>query len=548
MKKQSARIAVTLVAAAALQACVTAGAYFGSTTPPGDEVLIISNQTEPRSLDPHKSAGVPEANIFINLFEGLTTYDPRTGSPIPALATSWEKNSDASMWTFHLRHDATWTDGTPVTADDFVYSWRRIADPKTASPYANMVYYVKNAEAINQGKITDLTQLGVRAVDPYTLEVTMERPTAFFVAMTPHYAFCTVPRQAIEKYGDAWVNDPETLVSDGPFRLVKRVAAERVVLEKWEQHWDAKNVRLKRIVYLPVDEQNTAVNLYKANEVYGLAGGGQTVPTSFVRALKGKRDFYINPIYGVYYYSINVNRKPLDDPRVRRALNMSIDKRAICEDYLGAGQVPATNFVPPGTPGYPYPAADGYDPEEARRLLAEAGFPGGKNFPKIEIFFNTLESHRQLAELIQRMWKEQLNIPVELNNQEWQVFQATRESRDFDIARDGWFADYLDPNSFLDLHQTLTLNNHAGWLDARYTKLMEQANAEPDQERRLALLAQAEAVLLEQTPVIPIYYYASVKLKKPFVEGWYDNPLDYHPAKFMWINNDWKPGDPDPER
>ncbi len=541
MNRQSVRIALTLLAAVTLQACVSAGAYFGETTPPDDDVLIITNQSEPRSLDPHKTAGVPEANIMLNLYDCLTMYDPKTAAPIPNLATSWESNADASVWTFHLREDAKWTDDTPITAEDFVYSWRRISEPDTASPYANLLYYVKNGEKINDGTIKDLTQLGVRAVDAHTLEVTMERPTAFFVAMTPHYAFTAVPRQAIEKWGDQWVT-PEHNVSSGPFRLVKRVQYDRIVLDRWPGHWDAARVKLSRVIFLPVDNQNTSVNLYKANEVYGLMGGGQTVPTSFVKALRPKKDFYVSPEYGVYYYSLNVKKPPFDNPLVRRALNMAVDKKAICEKYLLGGQVPAYNWIPPGTPGYPYPAAPGYDPEQARKLLAQAGYPGGKGFPKIEIFFNTLESHRQLAELIQRMWKEQLNIPVELNNQEWQVFQATREQRRFDVARDGWIADYLDPNTFMDLYQTDNLNNHPGWLNPEYTKLMEQANSDPDPQHRLTLLAKAEAILLDEMPVIPLYYYASVKLKKPFIDGWYDNPLDQHPLKFISIRHDWTPG------
>lgn len=542
MKKNVVRIAFTLAVSVALQACITAGAYFGSTTPPDEQVLYVSNATEPRSLDPHKTAGVPESTIMLNLYDCLTTYDPRTAEPIPCLAETWDHNADSSVWTFHLRHDAKWTDGNPITAEDFVYSWRRIVNPDTASPYANLLYYVKNGQALNEGTMTDLTQLGIRAVDPYTLEVTMERPTAFFIAMTPHYAFTAVPRQAIEKYGDQWL-EPANHVSSGPFRLVKRIPYDRVVLEKWDGHWDAARVKLKRAIFLPIEDQNTAVNLYKANEVYVLAGGGQTVPTAFVRALKGKRDFTISPEYGTYYYSINVKRKPFDNPLVRRALAMAIDKRSICEDFLGAGQIPADNFVPPGTPGYPYPKAPGFDPQQARNLLAEAGYPNGKGFPKIEIFFNTLESHRQIAELVQRMWKENLNIPVELNNQEWQVFQATRESHQFDIARDGWIADYLDPNTFLDLYQADTLNNHSGWLNPEYTKLVQQANGDPDPQHRLVLLAKAEKILLDEMPIIPLYYYASVKLQKPFLRGWYDNPVDQHPLKFVSIDTDWTPGE-----
>lgn len=541
MTRHLAALAAATIAALGLQACVSVGAYFGATTPPNDRTLILANQSEPRSLDPHKTAGVPEANVMLNLYDCLTTYDPNTGEPIPCLATSWEQNADASVWTFHLRHEATWTDGKPLTAEDFVYSWRRMIDPATASPYANLLYYVKNGEALNDGSNQDPTTLGVRAVDPYTLEVTMERPTAFFVAMTPHYAFAAVPRQAIEAYGEQWVA-PENHVSSGPFRLVKRTPYDRIVLEKWPGHWDAARVKLDRVIFLPIEDQNTAVSLYKANEVHVLAGGGQSVPTAFVKALRDKLDFHINPEYGVYYYSLNVNRPPLDNKLVRRALAMSIDKKAICEKFLGGGQVPAWNWIPPKTPNYPYPPAPQYNPDEARRLLAEAGYPNGKGFPKIEIFFNTLESHRQLAELIQNTWRRELNIPVELNNQEWQVYQRTRETRQFDIARDGWIADYLDPNTFLDLFQSVSLNNHPGWANAKYTKLMERANSDPDPAHRLALLAEAEAILLDEMPVIPLYYYASVKLCKPFVDGWGDNPLDQHPLKFVSINEAWTPG------
>lgn len=284
MKALVARAVLPVAIALALQACSTAGAYFGETTPPGNQVLLIGNQGEPRSLDPHKTAGVPESTIMINLYDCLTTYDPHTAAPIPCVAKSWESNADATVWTFHLRDDARWTDGLPVTADDFVYSWRRLADPETAAPYANLAYYIKNGQAINDSQISDTTQLGVRAIDPLTLEVTMERPTAFFLAMTPHPAFAPLPRRAIDKWGDQWVT-PEHHVSNGPYRLVKRIAYDRIVLEKWDQHWDAARCRITRAIFLPIDEQNTAVNLYKANEIYVLAGGGQGVPTSFVLSL-----------------------------------------------------------------------------------------------------------------------------------------------------------------------------------------------------------------------------------------------------------------------
>jgi len=219
---------------------------------------------------------------------------------------------------------------------------------------------------------------------------------------------------------------------------------------------------------------------------------------------------------------------------------MAIDKTALCEKVMQAGQQPAAGFVPPNTPGYPYPKAPDYDPEGARKLLADAGYPGGKGFPEIQIFFNTLESHRQVAEAIQNMLKRELGIPVELANQEWQVFQATREGRRYDIARDGWIADYLDPNTFLDLFQADTLNNHPGWVDPNYSRLIEEANREPDPARRMAMLAKCEAILLDQMPIIPLYFYASVKLQKPYISGWYDNALDQHQLKYVSIDPNWE--------
>lgn len=534
---------VSLVTLASLlAACVSASAYFGDTSVGEPGVIVIGNQQDPRSIDPHRTAGVPEANIMLNLYDGLTGYNPKTAEPEPQLATSWEHNADSSVWTFHLREGATWTDGVPIRADDFVYSWRRAADPATACPYANLIYYVKNGQAIAEGDEPDVTKLGVRALDPLTLEVTLERPTAFFIAMTPHYVFCAVPRHAIEKWGNDWIS-VEHHVSSGPFRLAYRVPYDRIVLEKWDGHWDAARVTLRKAVFLPADDLNTAVNLYKANELHVTAGGGQAVPTAFVKALRGKKDFHIEAEYGVYYYSLNVKKPPLDNVLVRRALNMAIDKVALCEKVMQAGQQPAANFVPPNTPGYPYPKAPEYDPEGARALLAQAGYPGGKNFPTLQIYFNTLESHRQVAEAIQNMLKHELGIPVELANQEWQVFQATREGRRFDIARDGWIADYLDPNTFLDLFQADTLNNHPGWVDPTYSKLLGEANREADPARRMELLAKCESILIDQMPVLPLYFYASVKLQKPYIAGWYDNPLDQHQLKYVSIDPNWASAD-----
>jgi ABC-type oligopeptide transport system substrate-binding subunit len=537
----SGAITAGLVLAVALApSCLPSGEYFGSLALPEPGVLYVTNGDEPRSLDPHKVAGNTEQNIILNLYDCLTTYDPRTAEPIPCVAESWEPNADASVWTFHLRRDARWTDGAPLTAEDYVYSWRRIADPATAAPFANLIYYVRNGQAINEGRIRDVASLGVRAVDPYTLEVTMEQPTAFFVAMTPQYVFTAVPRQAIERYGDAWLL-PENHVSSGPFRLVERTPYDRIVLEKWDGHWDAARVRLKRVVFYPTQDQNTVVNLYKAGEVAVTWGSGQSIPTMYVKALADKKDFYAAPQLAIYYFSLNVKQPPMDDVRVRHALNMAINKRQICERLLQAGQTPATSFVPPGVPGYPHPTGDPYDPEAARRLLAEAGYPGGEGFPPIEISFNTNETHRQIAETVQSMWKTELGVHATLTNMEWQTFLSHRERREYNgVTRGAWVADYFDPNTFLDIMASDSLNNHAGWVDARYSEMVHAANREVDPRRRFAQLADAEQYMLDAMPVIPVYFYSGIRLKKPWLKGWYENTLDQHPLKFVYIDTDWR--------
>lgn len=537
---------VLALAALALAGCTASTAdalYFGRLVPPAENVLYVGNGPEPRSFDPHKSAGIPEQHIFGSVYEGLTGYDPKTLAPRPATALRWRTNKTASVWTFFLRHDARFSDGTPVTAHDFVWSWRRIIDPATASPYANLMYYVKNAQAIAEGRVRPdgrkytPADLGVRAVDDYTLRVEMERPTAFFVKMTPHYAFTVVPRRAIERWGDRWTQ-PDHFVGNGPFRIAEATPYSQVVLTKSPTYWDRAQVRLDKVVLLPVQEESQNANLYRAGEADALFSN--TLPAPLIRQLRRYRDYQGGAFFTNYYYDLNVRRKPFDNVLVRRALNLAIDKRAIAEEFIGRGEVAATTFVPPGVPGYRPPTGPGYDPALARRLLAQAGYPDGRGFPKITIAFNTAEVHRTVAQAVQQMWKQQLHIKVELQNEEWQTFQARRERRDFDVARDAWTGDYIDPSTFLDLMSEDTLNNHAGWTDPKYTRLMTQANAEPNEERRNQLLARAESYLLDQVPVIPVYFYALSYMKKPWVAGWYPNLLDQHPFKFVWIDRDWQ--------
>jgi ABC-type oligopeptide transport system substrate-binding subunit len=535
MNRAKIGIVGLLIVALALPGCITASAFFGKVAPPREQVLRYWNAAEPRSIDPHKTAGIPENNIMLNIFETLTTYDPKTLEPRPGIAESWEALDGARTWIFHLRKNAIWIDKHPVTAQDFVYAWQRAVTPATAAPYVSLQYYVRNGEAISNGKMPP-SALGVRAVDDYTLEVQMERPTAFFAKMTPHYIFAPLPHWAIEKWGDKWT-DPDKIVTNGPFKLVEHKPYDQITLVKNPDYWDVANVKLDKVIVIPIEDNSTGINLYKAGEVYAMQSN--SIPLPFIKALKTKKDYVQGTFFTTYYFSFNVKKKPFDNVLVRRALNMATNKKAIAEDLLGRGDIPATSLVPPGIAGYPELKGDEYNVAQAKSLLAEAGYPDGKGFPTITIYFNTLDTHRQIAEAIQRMWKETLNIRVELQNEEWQTFQARRERRDFDVARDAWTGDYLDPNTFLDLFASESLNNHTGWTNEEYSRLIDAANSEADTAKRTELMVKAEKMLNDEMPIVPLYFYALCYLKKPFVEGWHKNLLDIHPLKYVSIREDW---------
>ncbi len=537
MYKTKVILICLLIIIASLPACISASAYFGKIETRSNQVLYYSNAAEPRSIDPHKTAGVPEGNIIMSLIDRLTEYDPKTLEPRPAIAESWEPLDQASKWVFHLRKNAFWTDKHPVTAHDFVWAWQRGIDPKTATPYAGLLYYVKNGEAISQGKLPP-SALGIRAIDDYTLEVEMEHPTAFFIKMTPHYVFSPLPSWTIEKYGDKWIA-PENIVNNGAFKIVEWKPYNQIVLVKNPDYWDAANVKLEKAYFYPIDDNPTNVNLYKSGDIDTMQSG--SIPIPFIKALRKKKDYVIGTFFTTCYYSFNVKRKPFDDPRVCHALNMAVDKAAITDKLIGKGDKPATSLVPPGIPGYPEVKGDSYDPEGAKKLLAEAGYADGKGFPVITIYFNTLESNRQIAEAIQRMWKQTLNIKAELQNEEWQTFTARRERHDFDVARDSWTGDYLDADTFLNLFATDNPNNHPGWVNEEYTKMLTEANQEPNEAKRNEMLVKVEKKLLDGGAVMPIYFYALSYMKKPFLEGWYANLFDIHPLKYVSINTNWKP-------
>ena len=485
---------------------------------------------EPETLDPALITGALEGRIADALFEGLTTYHPKDLSPQPGMAKRWEVSPDRLTYTFHLRQ-ARWSNGDPLTAHDFVYSWRRVLAPQTASRYAYMLYYLKNGEAFNEGALADPEQIGVKAADDRTLVVSLVHPTPYFLDLTGFSTLLPVNRRCIEAHGDHWTRT-ENIATNGAFRMKEWRLNQYIRMVKNPDYWDAANVRLHTVEALAVENSNTGFNLY----LTGAADYTGTVPLPLRRLVQSRPDYHTGVYLATYYYLLNVHRKPLDDPRVRKALAMSIDKAQICKYITRGGEVPAPTFVPQGMPGYEGPKGLGFDPADARRLLADAGFPEGKGFPRLQVLYNTSEAHRDVCEVVQQMWKDNLNIRVDLLNQEWKVYLDTTDRKDFDIARASWIGDYTDPNTFLDMWVTNGGNNRTGWSNAKYDDLIRRAGMEPDPKQRMALFREAETVLVEQEmPIIPVYYFVTTEMYRPSVKGLYQNVRGMHPMKWIYV-------------
>jgi len=501
-----------------------------SLTPGAEEqVFRINNMVEPESLDPGVVTGVPEHRILSNLFEGLTTTDSKDLSPRPGMAASWTVSKDGLINTFKLRN-ARWTDGKPVTADDFLYAWERILNPKTGAKYAQQLFYVRNGEEYNKGRITDFSQVGVKALDDRTLQVTLRCPTAYFLDLTSFYTLYPVPRWAIEAHGKDWVK-PGKIVSNGPFRLVSWVPQKELVLEKNPQHWDAAKIKLQKVVFIPTDDVNTAFKQFQAGE----SDWVPQVPTPHIDAVRNRSEFYVTPYLGTYYFRFNVTKPPVNDVRVRKALSMAVDRESLTKFVTKTGEIPAGTFVPAGMPGYEGAKGLGFDVAAAKKLLAEAGYPDGKGFPKVELSYNTNELHRVVTQAVQQMWKDSLGIQVDLVNVEWKVYLARQSSLDYQISRAGWIGDYVDPNTFLDMWITGGGNNQTGWANKRYDELIGQAACKiVNTKDRMRALQEAEKILvMDEVPIMPLYTYVNKGMLSRRVKGWSPNILDQHPLKYI---------------
>jgi oligopeptide transport system substrate-binding protein len=503
-----------------------------------DQVLHRGIGYEVTELDPHLVTGVAEGNVLRALFEGLVTEDPVDLHPVPGVAERWEVSTDGLVYTFHLRANARWSNGEPVTAGDFVASFQRILTPTLAADYANMLYLLQGAEAFHKGTTTDFAKVGAVALDPRTLRLTLEHPAPYFLSLITNPPWYPVPLATIAKHGatarrgNGWTRAGR-IVTNGPFTLKKWATHQVIVAEKFPGYWDAATVRLNAIHFYPLDSVDAEERAFRAGQLHLT----EFAPVSKIDAYRkdAPQLLRLDPYLGTYFYRINTRRPPFTDARIRRALALAVDRDAIVTKVMRGGQRPARALTPPGTAGYTATAGIPTDVAAARRLLAEAGFAGGKGLPPVDLLYNSSENHRVVAEALQEMWRRELGIDVRLTNQELKVTHAARRAGDFQILRGDWIGDYLDPATFLDIFRSDSGNNYTGWSHPEYDAALFAAARTVDPTARLALFQKAEALLLEAAPFIPIFHYTHVFLLQPAVKGWHPNLLDHHPYKHVWL-------------
>ncbi len=625
------------LALAALALAVTWAVSF-NTLPQAD--FTFTNGDQIKTLDPSTSTGQPEGRVINGLFEGLLRSIPPAGADagtnlgkniplqlFPGVSELPVISEDGKTYTFKIRSAAKWSNGRPMTADDFVFTWQRMLHPETTSEYAYQLHYIVGAEAYNVGrvevgdsvevelndrqapsqpfprgtmvrgklmKVTEPAELtfdeetskterenltaawkkrfvytvetprgtmhfsavgeeapghfkdgklhechrilpdfdqtvGIQATDTATLVVTLKSPTPYFSELVAFYPLYPVCRECVEAHGTPNWTQPQNIVSNGPFNLQVHRMRDRIRMVKSDTYWNKDNVKFNTIDALAVKQDTTALNMYMTGQVDWIT----TVPNTVIPDLKQREDFHSTPMLTVYFYRVNVNGKPLDNVLVRRALNAAINKQEICEQIVKAGQVPARSYVPPGIAGYESATCGEYNIDEARRLLAEAGYPNGEGLGKIQILFNTNEDHRMIAEVIQQQWNR-LGIKCDLRNLEWGSYLATQANTDYMVCRAGWIGDYPDPNTFLDMFVTGGANNQTNWSNKEYDKLIEDAkSASPAQ--RMKLLTQAERILMDELPIIPIYFQVSKNMENPRIKGFSSNIQDIHPLEILSV-------------
>ena len=506
--------------------------------------MQVGNGGEPKALDPHTVTGVIEERILSALFEGLVNLDLETMEPVPGVAESWEISENGTVYRFLLRNDARWSNGDPVTAHNFVYSWRRILSPAFAAEYAYMLYPIENAEAYHAGAIEEFDSVGVRALDSRTLEVRLRAPTPWFLSLQIHFTFYPVHRPTVESHGDMLQRDtpwtrPGNMVSNGPYRLAEWVPNDRIVVERNPEYWNRNALNLERIAYRPIQNPSVEERSFRAGELHITYGVPLTKIESYRRYASPA--LRIDPYLGTEFIRFNTRRQPFDDSRVRRAFGLAIDRAVLTKQVMKGGQQVATSYVPPGTGGYTYgrtwesgPVHE-YQAGTARRLLAEAGFPEGAGFPPTAMIYDASDNNRIYCEALQQMWQRELGVRVQLQSMDTKTWLASQMQGDYDLARSYWIGDYNDAMNFLDMYLSQSGNNRTGFANTEYETLLSQA-VMSEGDARTALFRQAEDILLREAPITPVYHYTKVYLAVPQLEGLVPNIL----GRVNWRDLNWK--------
>lgn len=502
------------------------------------KILLYGNGAEPQDLDPQTVTGVPENKLINAFFEGLVSYGNEETDTVGGVAERWDISPDGLTYIFHLRANAKWSNGDPVTATDFVRSYQRILTPALAAEYAYKFNAVIGAEEYQQGKLTDFSQVGLKAINAHTLEIRLKYRAPYLLEAMKHYAWFPVHIPTVEKHGGlakrgtAWTRE-ENLVGNGPFVLKSWRPNQKIVATRSPTYWDRATVKLDEIHFFPTENLETEERMFRTGQLH------KTYELPAAKIDVYQRDFpdsyRSDPYYGSYYFRFNVTRKPLNDVRVRRALSIAIDRESLVRNVVRGGQQPAYGLTPPTAKFTARTKLSG-DVAEARRLLAEAGYPEGRGFPRIELLYNTQDNHRRICEALQEMWRQNLGIEVGLLNQEWKVYIRSMDLLDYDMARGGWIGDYNDPNTFYDTFVTGGGNNRTGWSSARYDQLLRDTGTAPDEAARLELYQQMEEILMQELPIMPVYYYRKIYALSPKVH-WPANPMDNQNWKFVHLKD-----------
>ena len=529
LKKLCAVVLAATLATSLFIGCGDSSSNSGSSS--SNQQLVFNLGEDPETMDPTLNNSSGAGTMILNAFEGLMVLD-ENDQPVEGTAESMEVSEDGLVYTFKIREDAKWSDGEAVTADNFKYSWLRALNKETAAEYAYQLFYIKNAEKFYNGEAT-AEEVGINVIDEKTLEVTLETPTAYFPQLLAFTTYVPLREDIVSANPEGWATNPETYVSNGPFKLVQWDMKDQLVFEKNENYWDKDSVKLESLTFKLVTDDTTAYSELKAGNFDMV----NSVPTNEIEPGIEEGLVHVNPKLGNYYFAINVGKQDtlsedvkevLNNKLVRQALNLAIDRQEIIDNVGKAEQIPAYSFVPQGITdenGNDFASKEYYDPSDmegniakAKELLKEAGYENGNGIPTIELMYNSEGAHKDICQIIQQNWEE-IGVNVELTNQEWAVFLNTRQQGDYQIARHGWIGDYIDPMTFLDLWATGGGNNDCGFSNARYDELIAAAKVETDSAKRLEMLREAEDILMDEMPILPIYYYTTVTAANENVKG-----------------------------